>query len=234
MSFYTAASRENQNCPGLVASGQDTLGVRERVCVQVKKVYDACLQQVVLEDERVVICPTGGPFVRPLNFVRCTSVRSKGVIKNLKVEKIRDRRNFARVRGIVEIPIIVEFVDANGVKGTGTATIAVRKDVVLFVPKDSIIPFEVEATVGATCADGTFLNDFRFRLDLCITIIMKVIAEVELLIPAYGFCFIPPCEEFAEAICTEFFGLPLFPPQLEDIRRRPGQCRPDPCRPDPC
>ncbi len=224
MSFYTAASRENENCPGLVAGGQGALGVRERVCVQVKKVYDACLQQLVLEDERVVICPTGGPFTRPLSFVKCRSIKSKGVIKNLKINKIRDRRHFARVRGNVEVPIIVEFVDANGVKGTGTAVITVRKDVVLFVPRDSIIPFEVEAMVGATCADGTFLNDFRFRLDLCITVIMKVIAEVELLIPAYGFCFIPPCEEFAEAICTEFFGLPLFPPQLEDIRRRQDHC----------
>jgi len=230
MSFYAAAGRENRNCPGLVAGGQDTLGVRERVCVQVKKVYDACLQQLVLEDEKVVICPTGGPFTKPLNFVRCRNVKSRGIIKNLRVDRIkgrdkkrdkdRDRDNLARVRADVEIPIVVEFVDANGVRGTGTATITVHKDVVLFVPDDAIIPFEIEATVGATCADGTFLNDFRFRLDLCITIILKVIAEVELLIPAFGFCFIPPCEEFAEAICEEFFGLPLFPPQLEDIRLR--------------
>mgnify|MGYP000995367007 CR=1 FL=1 len=190
MSFYTAASRENNNCPGLVAAGQDTLGIRERVCVQVKKVYDACLQQLVLEDEIVVICPTGGPFTKPLNFIGCRNVKSRGVVKNLRIDKIKKR-----------------------------ATITVPKDVVLFVPDDSIIPFEIEATVGATCADGRFLNDFRFKLDLCVTIILKVIAEVELLIPAFGFCFIPPCEEFAEAICSEFFGLPLFPPQLEDIRR---------------
>jgi hypothetical protein len=39
---------------------------------------------------------------------------------------------------------------------------------------------------------------------------------VELLVPAYGFCQIPPCEEFAENICDEFFSLPIFPPQLED------------------
>ena len=227
MSFYTAASRENNNCPGPVAAGQDTLGIRERVCVQVKKVYDACLQQLVLENEIVVICPTGGPFTKPLNFIGCRSVKSRGVVKNLRIDKIKkrdkkhgkDRDNMARVRADIEVPIVVEFVDANGVRGTGTATITVPKDVVLFVPDASIIPFEIEATVGATCADGKFLNDFRFKLDLCVTIILKVIAEVELLIPAFGFCFIPPCEEFAEAICTEFFGLPLFPPQLEDIRR---------------
>lgn len=229
MSFYTAASRENKNCPGLIAGEQNAAGIRERVCVQVKKVYDACLQQGVLEDEKVVICPTGGPFTKPLRFIRCRSAKSKGVIKNLRVDRINDRPNFARVRGIVEIPIVVDFVDDNGVRGSGTAVIRVPKDVVLFVPDDSIIPFEIEATVGATCADGQFINDFRFRLDICFTIILKVIAEVELLIPAFGFCFIPPCEEFAAAICDDFFGLPLFPPQLEDIRDRFGDIQ-DPDR----
>lgn len=91
MSFYTAASRENKNCPGLVAAGQDTLGIRERVCVQVKKVYDACLQQLVLEDEKVVICPTGGPFTKPLNFIRCRNAKTRGVVKNLRVDKIKRR-----------------------------------------------------------------------------------------------------------------------------------------------
>ena len=44
------------------------------------------------------------------------------------------------------------------------------------------------------------------------TVILKVLAQVEILIPSYGFCPIPPCEEFAENVCDEFFSLPLFPP----------------------
>ena len=51
-----------------------------------------------------------------------------------------------------------------------------------------------------------------FRLTVCVTIILKVLAQVEILVPSYGFCTIPPCEEFADSVCDEFFSLPLFPP----------------------
>lgn len=219
MSFYSLANKDNPNGPGLVSAQGGGPGFRERVCVQVKKVYDACLQQLVLEDVKLTITPEGGPFARPLNFVSCRNTDARGILKNVRVDRIPDRENFARVRAVVKIPIRVEFIDADGARGFGTGFITVPKDVVLFVPDESVIPFEIESTVGASCADGEFVGDFTFKLDICVTIILKVIAEVELLIPAFGFCVIPPCEEFAAAICEEFFGLPLFPPQLEDLRR---------------
>ena len=40
---------------------------------------------------------------------------------------------------------------------------------------------------------------------------LKVLADVEILVPSYGFCAIPPAEEFADSVCEEFFSLPLFP-----------------------
>ncbi len=221
MSFYSMASKDFKNCPGLIGS-MDGFFVREKVCVQVKKVYDACLQQDLLEDLIVKVVPDDCSFAKPLRFIGCRNVESKGIIKDLMVDRLEDRPNFARVRAKVGIKLQVEFVDADGVRGTGTTVVFVPKDVILFVPDESIIPFEIEATVGATCADGEFIDDFRFEIDLCFTIILKVIAVVELLIPAFGFCDIPPCEEFAENICSEFFGLPLFPPQLEDIHCRSG------------
>jgi len=219
MSFYSVASKSYKNCPGLVSS-QESYFIKEKVCVQVKKVYDACLQQDILEDEVITIVPDNCSFARPLTFIGCRNVSSKGIMKNLKVDRLEDRTNFARVRTDVCTELKVDFIDADGMKGTGTTLICIPKDVILFVPDESIIPFEIEATVGATCADGKFIEDYTFEVDLCYTIILKVIAVVELLIPAFGFCDIPPCEEFSENICSEFFGLPLFPPQLEDIHCR--------------
>ena len=40
----------------------------------------------------------------------------------------------------------------------------------------------------------------RFDVDVCVTIILKIVAKVELLVPSFGFCQIPPCEEFAENV----------------------------------
>ena len=49
-------------------------------------------------------------------------------------------------------------------------------------------------------------------MTVCVTVVLKVLAKVEIMIPSYGFCAIPPCEEFADSVCDEFFSLPLFPP----------------------
>lgn len=133
-----------------------------------------------------------------------------------------DRPNFARVRTKVEIPIEVIFEDEQGRQGTGDAVITVPKDVILYVPDESVIPFQLESVVNAVCVSGEFVpgDTFRFDVDVCVTIILKIVAKVELLVPSFGFCEIPPCEEFAEQVCDEIFDLPLFPPQLEDVLER--------------
>ena len=55
------------------------------------------------------------------------------------------------------------------------------------------------------------MGNCTFEITVCVTVVLKVIAEVDILVPTYGFCQVPPCEEFAENVCDEFFSLPLFP-----------------------
>jgi len=194
-------------------TGQELI---ERVCIQVDKVYDACLQQEHLEEVPILlrdIRPSGVQFSRPLHFVGCRPLSDEGVIRNLQLDPLPNRPDFARIRADVDIPISVTFTDEKGHRGTGVATICVKKDVILLIPDESHIPFKVQANVNAVCVDGDFLNDFRFNISVCVTVIMKIVAKVHLLVPAYGFCQIPPCEGFAESVCEEFFNLPIFPPQ---------------------
>ncbi len=73
----------------------------------------------------------------------------------------------------------------------------------LSIPDESIVPYTLESMVSAICVSGTFLGNNQFRMTVCATIILKVLADVEVLIPSYGFCPIPPCEEFAESVCDE-------------------------------
>lgn len=233
MSFYSYKNEGNERCPGRI--GFDGLRrITERVCIQVNKVYDSCLQQETLDNVRVIVkdvTPPSSGFTPPLTFLSCRSTSVKGKLVGTKIERIPERPNFARVRTKVEIPLEVSFEDANGKRGSGCAVIVIPKDVVMFVPDESVIPFELESVVNAICVSGTFVpgDAVRFDVDICITIILKIIARVELLIPAFGFCEIPPCEEFAENVCDEFFRLPLFPPQLEDIRARESNL--DPVKP---
>ena len=104
----------------------------------------------------------------------------------------------------------------------------VDKDVLLSIPDESIVPYCLESMVSAICVAGTYEGNNKFKLTVCVTVILKVLAQVEILIPSYGFCPIPPCEEFAENVCDEFFSLPLFPPASlcnnDDVCLRNSAC----------
>ena len=243
MSFYSYKNGNPCACPGAI-SGSALDGLQEKVCVQVKRVYDSCLQQEQLDDKEVVItsyamvansnhnscgcgcgcncgcgcsdtaetvAPTSAP-VAPITFESCRSTTTEGTIRNLTVERLCDRPCFARVRCKIDVPIDILFVDSRCQEYIGKGVITVDKDVLLSIPDESIVPYALESMVSAICVAGTYLGNNRFSLTVCVTVVLKVIANVEILIPSYGFCPIPPCEEFAANVCDEFFSLPLFPP----------------------
>lgn len=218
MSFYSDKNVGIENMPCPVKDGN--IGrIAEKVCVEVKKVYDAGLQQEQLDNVVITLTKVkpAVTFTPPLTFVSCRTTSVEGTIRNLTITPIENRPNFARVRTDVDILIEVIFTDADGTQGSGLATITVHKDIILFMPPASVIPPQVESIVNAVCVSGCYMGDFRFSISVCITVILKVVAEVELLIPAFGFCKIPPAEEYAENICEEIFKLPLYPPQLLDL-----------------
>ncbi|MBE5768110.1 MAG: hypothetical protein E7333_00770 [Clostridiales bacterium] len=234
MSFYSYKNANNNCCPGTI-SGNAIDGLQEKVCVQVKRVYDSALMQEQLDRQVVTITsyaqvnttcqcntcgcqevqepvtPTSAP-VPPITFESCRSTSTQGTIRNLTVDRLCDRPCFARVRCTVDVPIDILFTDSRNVEYIGKGVVSVNRDVLLSIPDESIVPYSLEAMVSAICVAGTYLGNNQFQMTICVTIILKVLADVEILIPSYGFCPIPPAEEFAESVCDEFFSLPLFPP----------------------
>jgi len=217
MSFYSTINAQREAAPGYCSNA--ATGLCERVCITVNKVYDACMSQEQLNNVTVNLCsitPSGTTPVQPLTFISCQSNGVKGQMREVSIQRLTDRQNFARVRAIVDIPITVVFEDATGAEYSGQGYVSVRKDVILFVPDESVIPFFLDNVVSAICVTGEQISGYQFQLTVCVTVILKVVAEVDLLVPSYGFCSAPPCEEFAENVCDEFFGLPIFPPQMEN------------------
>jgi len=192
----------------------------DKVCIQTKKVFDACLKQVTQENMTLMLTNTNpeNPVV-PLTFVSGRSLSSVGVVTNLVVDRMPDKPKCGRVQCDVTIPVEVSYVDANGIEGSGTGNLVVHQDVVMSLPDPSIVPYEIEAVVSAVCPDGLFLgtatiNDeavLQFSVVTCISIILKIIIRVDIVIPAYGYAVIPPCQEFTQEVCEGFFDLPLFP-----------------------
>ena len=251
MSFYSYKNANASCCPGMIA-GDATTGLQEKVCVQVKRVYDSALWQEQIDNAVVTItsfaqvnngcgcgsnpcsqcqgcsscgcntcnggcdacgdtiAPASAP-VPPITFESCRSSTTQAAIRNLSVERLCDRPCFARVRCTVDVPIDILFVDSRCIEYIGKGVVSVDRDVLLSIPDESIVPYTLEAMASAICVSGCFVGNNQFKMTICVTIVLKVLADVEILVPSYGFCAIPPAEEFADSVCEEFFSLPLFP-----------------------
>ena len=166
--------------------------------------------QEAVENAENSACPLPQPCGQ-WTFESCRSSTTAGTISNLSIERMCDRPQFARVKCSVSVPVDVLFVDQRCQEWMGQTTICVDKDVLLCIPDDSIIPFTLESLVSAICVSGTYIGNCTFEITICVTVVLKVLAEVDIMVPTYGFCQVPPSEEFAENVCDEFFSLPLFP-----------------------
>ena len=209
MSFF--CNFQSDKCPGPI-NGNPLSGLCEKVCIQVKKVFDACMQQSQLTN---IVLPLSDYVpanpTYPLTFISAKSSVSKGVISNLTIQPLEERPHSARVRCNIDIPVTVAYTDANGIDGVANSTVSVTKDVILNVPSASIMPYGVEAVVSLVSTKGTYTGENEFTIDCCASIILKIVMDVELLIPSYGYMPIPPCQEYTEEVCTGFFELPMYP-----------------------
>ncbi|MCI8988989.1 MAG: hypothetical protein HFK05_04465 [Clostridia bacterium] len=210
MSFFS--NFHSDKCPGTI-SGNPLNGMCEKVCIQAQKIFDACIKQIQIENYTLTLTDNvPGDPTYPLTFISARTVNTAGVITNLNVERLADKPGCARVQATVGIPVEVAYTDANGVEGVAQATITVSHDVLLFVPAPSIMPYKITAEVSAVCAEGTFNQETgTFTVNACLTTILKVAIDVEILVPSYGYCAIPPAQDYSQEVCAGFFELPLYP-----------------------
>ena len=209
MSFFS--NFQSDKCPGTI-SGNPLSGMCEKVCIQAQKIFDACIKQIQLENYTLTltdISPANPTY--PLTFIIARSLSSTAAISNLNIERLSDKPGCARVQATVSIPVEVLYTDATGAEGSATATISVSEDVLLYVPAPSIMPYTCTAECSAVCAEGTFNADGTFSVNACVTVILKIAIEVEILVPSYGYCAIPPAQDYSQEVCAGFFELPLYP-----------------------
>ncbi|MBO5713375.1 MAG: hypothetical protein J6R88_04170 [Clostridia bacterium] len=209
MSFFSNFSQDR--CPCQI-SGNPLNGLCEKVCIQVKKVFDACVKQSQEDGVTVVLqnlTPANPTY--PLTFISAKSTSSMATINSVEITPLPDRQNLSRVQVTYTVPVEVIYSDANGVQGKATSTVSLSQDVILFVPSPSIMPYEVEAVVSVVSPEGTYTGENTFTVTFCTTSILKIVMTVELLIPSYGYCVMPSCQEYTQEVCSGFFELPLFP-----------------------
>ena len=210
MSFFS--NFQSERAPGPI-NGNATQGLNERICIQANRVFDACIKQGQNNGINLALTnmiPSNPTY--PLTFISARSSSSTGEIASVQVDRLPDRENAARVQVAINIPMEVLYTDANGVEGKASSVITVTEDVILFVPQPSIMPYEIQSVVSAVAPEGTFNPvDNTFNVDVCLTVVLKVLIKVDILIPSYGYCIIPPAQDYAQEMCAGFFELPLYP-----------------------
>ncbi len=209
MSFCNNNSTPDR-CPGNI-SGNPMNGLCEKVCIQTVKIFDACMMQTSIDSTVALTNLSPATPTLPLTFVSGRSTSSTGTITSLTITPIADRPGLSRVTTTVSIPIQIAYTDANGVQGTGTSSVSISLDVVMCVPTGSVITPNVAATVNMASPRGAYVSDYTFSITCCVTVILSVQAPVNLLVPSYGYCKIPPCTEFSQDACQGVFDLPIFP-----------------------
>lgn len=211
MSFYI--NNTNPNRPGPI-SGNPLSGICEKVMIETTKVFDACVCQttetgIVLQVSN--FNPESPAF--PLTYVSAqSSTTQPATITDITIDRIDQAPNYANVSATISIPVVVTYRDANGVLGTGTSTITVRKDVMLFVPQPSLSPVNITANALFSSQIGTFSGDSTFTVTGCIQILLKVTSVVDILLPSYGYPVVPPCQAASSpSVCPGIGDLPLYP-----------------------
>ena len=209
MSFFSNFSSDR--CPGAM-SGNPLNGLCEKVCIQAEKIFDAGIIQTRLENYTVSISnPVPANPTYPLNFISARSVTSVGTVSGLSVERQAEGQ-CARVQATVTIPIEIVYLDANGIEGKAQGSVVLNEDVLMYVPSASVIPSTVTAIASCVAPEGSFdSTSGTFSISACVTCILKVAMQVELLVPSYGYCAIPPAQEYSQEVCSGFFELPLYP-----------------------
>jgi len=207
MSFF---SDNNNISPGRV-EGNATAGLRHRVAVCVERVLDCALKQEKRDNVTLVLCAPAPPDTqKPPTFVSASSTSANARVTDLTIARIEERPAFARVKCTVTIPMTVCY-EAGGEKQTTNGEIKTHNDVILYVPNASIFPFEVKCTASVNAPTGSFGADGGLTVTACITLVTKITAESDLLIPTYGFVPAPRAVDYERSECKDYFDLPLYP-----------------------
>ena len=177
--------------------------------------FDACMKQETLTDEQIVVSNLEpSTFTAPLTFVSAKSTTDV-TVNNLTVIDVPDSKCCSRVTASIVIPLTVVMLDANGTQVVGTSEITIPKDILMCLTQGSVTPSRIVAEAYVISPNGRLITTGEgtatFAITACVTTIMKVIMDVQLLVPTYGYTYIPPCQEYSQDVCDGVFDLPLYP-----------------------
>lgn len=177
----------------------------KKTCIEVSKVFDACLQRRMIASTFTVEFsgdPTGATVTSVTNS-------GTGVISNLVITPIEGSPCY-RVRFTLTVPLAIVATKPDGTEITGTASMVIQMDLAMRVPQDALILPEIVAIASIVGTQNSIVGNI-VTTNACVSIITKVIADVILVVPSYGYPILPTCLEYTQEACSGIFSTPVFP-----------------------
>lgn len=194
----------------------EVLGYFDVDCVIVDKVFASCQQRECFPElEYEIDCKSVGAIRFRPGFI---------VPNTLIVTDIPGEQNFKRVRFTVRIPF--QVFDDNGNLIGEFFLPDIFKDVILYLPEArDEFEFRIVVETSSSLLAPPIVTGNILTITVGSFVIVKVVGNVQLLIPAFGYCPEPPlCDEFSPTDICEVFDYAefpeFFPPQLENCEPR--------------
>ncbi len=189
-----------------IIRGNALCGLNERICINARKVYDGCITRY--SDRSFTLSfSTELSGTSPYTYVEARS-SGTSTVENLVITPTTC--NKSRVQMNVVTPVTVTYTDANNETYTATSSITIARDIVLKLPEDSLTSYTIEVATNLASTIGSFTDDAA-TITACVVQITRVLVNVDVLIPSYGYCEYPTCQEYSDEVCRELFNLPIFP-----------------------
>jgi hypothetical protein len=184
--FTILSDNDTSSTVPLLDNGLQDLN--EAVCIITTKVFSSCKEKDCLVDVPTSTLLGTAPYV--LNKISF----GKGEIANKSITFINDGNNLSRVEFDVSAPYIINYT-ANGMPQTLTGILFLgHKDILMYIPQTANMNAEDYKLIVETYTnilDGPKVVNNTFVFTVGVYEVFKIIEDVQLFIPAFGYCPVP-------------------------------------------
>lgn len=168
-------------------NGNPLEGLCDRVVLEVRRVFDGC-HTLKNDITLTLVLP-----VAVGNPTEVLSVVASGArFVNYTVVQEGDKY---RVTGDFITDYTVTYLNGGTVESQ-VATTSERKSVLLRLPNTAIVPYSIDGVAVLQTLSATFINNNTVSVIGCVFQLVKVTANVDILVPTYGYAKYPPCEGY--------------------------------------
>lgn len=190
--------------------------LNEAVCIIAAKVFSSCKQKDCFSHIKTPELAGDAPYIiTNISF-------GKAIINNTVITFINDGRNLSRAEFEITAPYTINYT-SNGIKEILTSTLSLgHKDILVYIPStenNNKSDYRLITETYSHILDGPTLVNNTFVFTVGFYEIFKVVKDVQLFIPSFGYCPLPAdCKKYVPVrICEKFMASNFFPKDFYPI-----------------